>query len=142
MTLDGPPIEELRLDCYRFPTEQQPEQGLAHEADDVRGDHDLLSSEPIGPDAAGAEEAHLPEDAREQDDAEIGDRTRQVEDGERDRDRDEEVAHGRDHLRDEHAAEVAEAEERQDHGAPGSWRRAQRPRRPLRVLHDAAPSSA
>jgi len=30
MTLDGPPIEELRLDCYRFPTEQQPEQDGTH----------------------------------------------------------------------------------------------------------------
>jgi hypothetical protein len=51
--------------------EQQPEQPLAEEPDDVRGDHDVLSGEPVGPHAARQEEEHLPEDPREEDEPEV-----------------------------------------------------------------------
>ena len=47
------------------------------------------------------------EDAREEDEPEVAHRAGQVEHGERDRDRDEEVADGRDGLRHEDAAEVS-----------------------------------
>ena len=95
--------------------EQQPEQALAEEADDVRRDHDVLPREPVGPHAAREEEEHLPEDPREEDEPEIGGRTGQVEHRERDRDRHEEVAEGRDETGDEDAPEVPVAKRRGDH---------------------------
>ena len=83
---------------------------LAEAARDVRGDHHTVPREPVGPDSSDEQEDHLRQRARRQDEAEVGLRAGQVEDGERERDGRERVADERRRPAEEQEPEAALAE--------------------------------
>ena len=92
------------------------EQGGGHRlreaADDVRPDHHPVPRQPVGPDPADEQEHDQRDLARGEDQAEVGLRARQVEDGERERDRRDRAADEGDRPAGEEEAELALAERR------------------------------
>ena len=76
-----------QLPDLRLPgQEEDGDRALAEAADDVRDDHDAVTWEPVGPDPADEQEQDLRDRARREDEAEVGLRAGQVENGERERD--------------------------------------------------------
>jgi hypothetical protein len=90
--------------------EQDRDHALGKPADDVREDHDAVAREAVGPDSTDEQEQHLRNRPRRKDEAEIGFRAGQVEDGEGERDVGERVADERGRPAEEEESELALAE--------------------------------
>ena len=85
---------------------------LGEPADHVRADHDPVAGQAVGPDAADEQEDDQRDLACGEDQAEVGLRARQLEDGERQRDRRDRAADQRDRAAGEEEAELALSERR------------------------------
>jgi hypothetical protein len=76
--------------------EQDRYHALREPADDVREDHDAVARQAVGPNSSDEQEQHLWNRPGRENEAEVGLRAGQVEDGERERDVRERVANERD----------------------------------------------